>query len=209
MSKTIFRYFFDFMEGQEKWLNNMAEKGYRLKKCGKMTYAFDACRPGEYEYAIEFVGDRSYAKAKDYRGYLEDMGFRTFTKNINLNFSFGKVKWRPYAKGMGQIATSPGGFNKELLIVEKKRDGRLLELHTDVRDKLDVYKAVSHAYLWTFLMAFALVAMTFIPNASSLSAVVLWVFRAVVAVVGVLFLIPAVRYALRASRLSDESKTFE
>lgn len=209
MSKTVFRYFFDFMEGQEKWLNNMAEKGYRLKECGKMTYTFDTCLPDEYEYAVEFVGDRSYAKAKDYRGYLEDMGFRTFTKNINLNFSYGKVKWRPYAKGMGQIAASPGGFNKELLIVEKKRDGRPFELHTDVRDKLDVYQAVSHAYLWTFLMTLVLVAMTFIPNASSLSAVVIWVFRAVIAIIGVLFLIPAARYALLSSRLSDENKTLE
>lgn len=118
MSKTVFRYFFDFLDGQEKWLNSMAERGCRLTKCGKMTYTFDACVPGEYEYAIEFVGDRSYSKAKNYRVYLEEMGFRTLTKNINLNFSYGKVKWRPYAKGLGQIATSPGGFNKELLIVE-------------------------------------------------------------------------------------------
>lgn len=110
MKKTVFRYFFDFFDGQGKWLNSMAEHGYRLQKCGKMTYTFDKCKPAEYEYAVEYAGDKSYFKAKDYRGYLESMGFRTFTKNINLNFSFGKARWRPYAKGMGQIATSPGGF---------------------------------------------------------------------------------------------------
>ena len=116
MSKTVFRYFFDIMEEQEKWLNHMAEKGYRLKKCGRIIYTFDQCRPNEYEYVIEFVGDQAHSKAKNYRHYLENMGFRTFTKNINLNFSYGKVRWRPYAKGMGQIAASPGGFNKELMI---------------------------------------------------------------------------------------------
>jgi hypothetical protein len=209
MSKTVFRYFFDFLDGQEKWLNSMAERGYRLKKCGTMTYIFDECRPGEYEYAVELVGNKSYAKAKDYRGYLEDMGFRTFTKNMNHNFSYGKVRWRPYAKGMGQIATSPGGFNKELLIVEKKKGEPPFELHTDVQDKLDAYKAVRRIYFWAVLMVFGLAVITFIPNVSSLSATMTWVLRVVIAIVGILFLIPTVKYSLLVGRLSDESKTFE
>lgn len=209
MSKTVFRYFFDFLDGQEKWLNSMAERGYRLTKCGKMTYTFDACVPGEYEYAVEFVGDRSYSKAKNYRAYLEEMGFRTLTKNINLNFSYGKVKWRPYAKGLGQIATSPGGFNKELLIVEKKTDGKPLELHTDVQDKLEAYRTVRRAYSWAVLMMFGLAAVTFIPGASSMSAIMTWVLRAVVAIFGVLFLIPAVKYSLLVGRLREASNTFE
>lgn len=209
MSKTVFRYFFDFFDGQEKWLNCMAEKGYRLEKCGKISYTFDECDPGKYEYAVEFVGYRSYSKAKDYRKYLEEMGFRTITKNINLNFSYGKVRWRPYAEGMGQIATSPGGFNKELLIVEKKKGGKPLNLHTDIQDKLEAYKTVRRTYFWAVLMMFALVAMTFIPGVSSLSAAMIWILRVVVAIIGVLFLIPAVKYSLLVSRLRDESKTFE
>lgn len=209
MSKTVFRYFFDFLDGQEKWLNRMAERGYQLKKCGRMTYTFDVCRPGEYEYAVEFVGDRSYSKAKDYCAYLEEMGFRTLTKNINLNFSYGKAKWRPYAKGMGQIATSPGGINKELLIVEKKKDGSPFELHTDMGDRLDVYKAARRAYFWAVLMMFGLVAVTFIPDVSSLSTAMIWGGRTVIAVVGALLLIPAVKYALLANRLNSACKTFE
>ncbi len=31
MSKIVFRYFFDFLNSQEKWLNRMAKDGYRLK----------------------------------------------------------------------------------------------------------------------------------------------------------------------------------
>lgn len=209
MSKTVFRYFFDFLDGQEKWLNSMAERGYRLKKCGKITYTFDACKPGEYEYAVEFVGDKSYSKAEDYREYLEGMGFRTFTKNINLNFPYGKVRWRPYAKGMGQIATSPGGFNRELLIVEKKRDGKPFEMHTDVHDKLDAYKSVRRAYFWAVLIMFGLVAATFIPNMSTLSVAMTWVLRAAVAVVGILLIIPTVKYSLLVNRLRNENKIFE
>ncbi|MFA9379588.1 MAG: DUF2812 domain-containing protein [Acetanaerobacterium sp.] len=209
MSKTVFRYFFDFLDGQEKWLNTMAGKGYRLRECGKMTYLFDECEPGEYEYAVEYVGDRSYSKAKGYRGYLEEMGLRTLTKNINLNFSYGKGRWRPYAKGLGQTASSPGGFNKELLIVEKRKDAKPFTLHTDVRDKLEAYQAVRRAYFWAVLMMLGLIALTFVPTVSSLSVTMTWVLRAVCAVFSILFLIPAVRYSLSVSRLKEESRTYE
>ena len=209
MSKTVFRYFFDFHDGQEKWLNHMAEDGYRLKKCGRLTYTFDECRPKEYEYAVEFVGERSYSKAKDYRKYLESMGFHTFTKNINFNFSYGKVRWRPYAKGMGQIAASPGGFNKELLILEKKRDGKLFELHTDIHDKLSTYKTVRRAYAWSVLMIALLGAMTFLPNVLSVSEPVTWGLRSALLILFSLFVIPTVKYSSLVKFLKEESKAFE
>lgn len=44
MSKTVFRYFFDFLDGQEKWLNKMAARGYRLKKCGEDELHFRRVR---------------------------------------------------------------------------------------------------------------------------------------------------------------------
>lgn len=209
MSKTVFRYFLDFLDGQEKWLNSMAERGYRLKKCGRMAYTFDECKPNEYEYAIEFVGDKAYSKAKDYRRYLESMGFHTFTKNINLHFTLGKARWRPYAKGMGQIATSPGGFNKELLILEKKRDGKPFELHTNVNDKLNTYKSVRRAYAWSVLSMLGLAAMTFIPNVSSMSITMTWVIRAIILFLGVQFVIPTIKYSSFVSRLESEGKIFE
>ncbi len=209
MNKTVFRYFFDFMEEQEKWLNRMAENGYRLQKCGRITYTFDKCRPNEYEYAIEFVGDQAYSKAKEYRHYLENMGFRTFTKNINLNFSYGKVRWRPYAKGMGQIAASPGGFNKELLILEKKRDGKPFELHTDIHDKLNNYKTIKRTYAWSVLMMVLLAAMTFIPNIVSVSTAMAWFLRGALLIFCGLFAIPTVKYSLLVKYLKEESKTYE
>lgn len=211
MSKrlTVFKYFFDFLKDQENWLNRMAENGYRLIKCGIMTYTFEACERDEYEYAIEFVGNQSYAKAQDYRSYLESMGFRTFSKNINLNFSYGKVRWRPYGKGMGQLATSPGGFNKELLILEKRKDGRPFELHTDVSDKLNTYKTVGLGYAWAVLVMFGLVAMTFLSDVSSLSGPIIWILRAVILVLGILIMIPAVRYWRVVNSLKKDHKTYE
>lgn len=208
MSKTIFRYFFDFLDGQQKWLNGMAERGYRLKKCGISAYSFDKCEPGKYEYAIEFVGDRAYSKAKDYRRHLESLGFRTFTKNINPNIAVGKVRWRPYAKGMGQIATSPGGYNKELLILEKQRDGTPFELHTDVSDKLNAYKSVRRAYVWAILLMFGLIVMTFIPGVSSLSESMTWILRVVLAAFATLFVIPTIKYNSITGHLKKESQIY-
>lgn len=209
MSRTVFRYFFDFLDGQEKWLNSMAARGYRLKKCGKLSYTFEECMPNKYEYAIEFVGDKSYSKAREYRDFLESLGYRSFTKNINLNFSYGKLRWRPYAKGMGQIAASPGGFNRELLILEKTRDGKPFDLHTDICDKLRIYRSVRRAYAWAVLLMFGLTAVTFIPNASSASADTIWGIRAVVLILGVLFAVPAAKYTTLVSRLRKESRVFE
>lgn len=187
----------------------MAEHGYRLEKCGKMTYIFEECKPNEYEYAVEFVGDKPYSKAKDYRKYLESMGVHIFTKNINLNFAYGKVRWRPYAIGMGQVATSPGAFNKELLILEKKKDGKPFELHTDVQDKLNTYKTVRHAYVWSVLLMLGLITITFIPIVSSMSVAMTWVFRGVMAVFSILFIIPTVKYSSLVIKLKEESKIFE
>ena len=209
MSKTVFRYFFDFLDGQEKWLNEMAQRGYRLKKCGRVSYTFDECKPSEYEYAVEFVGDKSYAVAKDYRVYLEGMGFCTFTKNININFSYSRVRWRPYAKGMGQTATSPGGFNKELLILEKRKDGKPFELHTDVSDKLEIYKTVRRTYVYAMLIMLGLLAITFIPGVSSLSVPATGIFRVLVGICSILFLVPTAKYSTVVGNLKEESKIFE
>ncbi len=209
MSKIIFRYFYDFVDGQEKWLNSMADSGYRLKKCGRVFYVFEECQLCEYEYAVEFVGHKAYSQAKDYRRYLEGVGFRTFTKSINIKFSYGKVKWRPYAAGLGQITTSPGGFNKELLILEKKRDGKPFELHTDLADKLDVYRSIRRVYIWAVLLIFLLEVITFIPNTSSLSDIMLLIFRVILFIAGGILFIPLVKYSSLIRCLKDEGKIYE
>lgn len=167
MTKTKIRYFFDFLAGQERWLNRMAEQGYRLARCGPFTYHFEPCNPGEYEYAVELVGDRPYYEAKDYKSFLESAGYRVFTKNINLNLSFGKIRWRPWARGSGQLTTSPGSFNKELLIVERKRQDQPFALHTDPQDVLETYVALRRAYRWATGVMAALLVLTFIAEPAS------------------------------------------
>ncbi|MDR0947938.1 MAG: DUF2812 domain-containing protein [Lachnospiraceae bacterium] len=154
MEKKVFRYFLDFTQGQETWLNEMSQKGWRLKKCGQLSYTFENCDPGEYEYAVEFVGYLSDTKSKSYKQFLDEMGYRTIYKNVNVGIYVGKVKWRPWAEGAGQIATAPGNILKELIIVEKRKDGTLFELHTDLSDQIETLRKISTPYYFSAGMFF-------------------------------------------------------
>ena len=82
-------------------------------------YEFEPCAPGQYQYCVEFVGEKSKQGADDYVRFLEDCGYRVFYKNINLNYAVGKVRVRPWANQGGKIATNATTYNRELLIVEK------------------------------------------------------------------------------------------
>lgn len=184
----------------------MAEKGWRLKRCGIASYGFERSAPGEYEYRVEFVGEKSYPKEKQYRAFLEDTGYRTLTKNVNLNYSFGKAVWWPWAQGTGQIATSPGSYNRELLIVEKKRDGKPFELHTDLQDRLSRYRFVLKAYFWNVALLLILL-LVLLWAAGSASGFWLWAVRAAAAALLILYGIPAVKYCRSYRSLREESKT--
>lgn len=157
MSKKVYKVFFDAVEGQERWLNEMAAKGYRLTGATRLGYEFDRCEASEYQYKVEYVADKSYQELKKYQEFLQEMGYRTFHKNIKLNYSLGKAQWRPYAKGAGMLATSPGSINKELLILEKQSDGKPFELHTDTADLLGYYRSIRNAYLYATLMLIVLI----------------------------------------------------
>ena len=135
MSKKCYRFFGGLLNTQEKWLNKMSEKGYRLVRTGKLLYEFEKCKPDEVTYCVEFIGEKSKESSIDYANFLEDMGYKVFFKNINLNYSVGKVRWRPWAERGGRIATNTTTFNREILIVEKANDGKSFELHTSYDDK--------------------------------------------------------------------------
>ncbi|MDR0948485.1 MAG: DUF2812 domain-containing protein, partial [Lachnospiraceae bacterium] len=154
MEKKVYRFFLDYTKGQETWLNKMSEKGWRLKKCGQLSYTFERCEPGEYEYAVEFVGHLSNEKSKNYKQFLDEMGYRTIYKNVNVGASVIKVKWRPWAEGAGQIATTPGNIYKELIIVEKRKDGTTFDLHTDLTDQIEILRKISTPYYYVAPMLF-------------------------------------------------------
>ena len=204
MKKVAYRYFFDFVDAQERWLNEMAQSGYRLTRCSKLAYEFEACEAGEYEYAVEFVADRSATGARDYRKFLDEMGYRTFAKNVNINFSIGKLRWRPWARGGGRIATKPGGYDSELIIAEKARGTTPLELHTDMRELADYYATIRNSYLTAGLpfAFFGIIGFTPLISLSALACTLL-------CAVGMALLMPAIKYARIAERYRRISKTNE
>lgn len=126
MSKKCYRFFGGLLNAQAKWLNKMSEKGYRLVRTGRVLYEFEECSPDEVTYCVEFIGEKSKENATDYANFLEDMGYKVFFKNINLNYSVGKVRLRPWAEMGGRIATNATTFNRELLIVENQTTESLL-----------------------------------------------------------------------------------
>jgi hypothetical protein len=44
----------------------MSEKGFRLVRAGKLLYEFEPCTPGQYQYQVELVADKSKENAEDY-----------------------------------------------------------------------------------------------------------------------------------------------
>lgn len=151
--KKCIRYFCGFLNAQEKWLNSMSEKGYRLVRTGKLIYEFEECKHNKYVYCVDFVAHKSNTELKAYKLFLEDIGYKVISKNANLNWSVGKIRLRPYGDGLGKIATSPGNYNKELLIVEKENDRKPFELHTTIEDKLSYYRIQRNAYLSLLLLS--------------------------------------------------------
>ncbi len=147
-----YRFFGGCLASQASWLNKMSDKGLRLIRTEKLLYEFEKCEAGQYRYQVEFIGQKSWESAEDYVGFLEDFGYRVFFKNANLNYSVGKLQYRPWAEKGGRLAASSTTFGRELLIVEKENDGKGFELHTTYEDKLTYCKNLRRPWLFLFLV---------------------------------------------------------
>lgn len=160
MKKRYYRYFGGLITLQEKWLNKMAKKGFRLVKTGKLLYEFECCKPNQFQYAVEFIAEKTKLEADNYKAFLENCGYNVFYKNINLNYSLGKIRFRPWTIGSGKIATNSTTFNKELLIVEKENNGNPFELHTTTNDKIKYLKNWRNIWL-TYFSALVIMGIVF------------------------------------------------
>ena len=195
-----YRYFGGFLTSQEKWLNKMAQKGYRLVRVGKMLYEFESCTPDQYQYAVEFVADKSKKDSQGYKEFLEGCGYKVFYKNINLNYSIGKVRFRPWAEGSGKIATNATTYNKELLIVEKQNDGKPFELHTTAIDKIEYLKKWRNIW-FTYFAMFASMGVLFAFTAPIASIIL--------GSIGISTLIPIIMYQIQIGKIKKQIETEE
>lgn len=203
MSIKLFRYFFDCLDKQEKWLNKMSKKGYRLINTSKLTYEFEKCSKNEFQYVVEFVADKSPTELKDYITYLEEMNFKVLSKNMNINYSLGKIRWRPWTKGAAQIVTSPGNYNKELLIVERVKSSTVFALHTNLRELSKYFTTVRNAYF----SATILLLLPFLLNINKFKTINFSFFAIVsFTLLYLLLLIITIKYSMLAKKYKKESK---
>ena len=153
-----YRYFWSLLGAQARWLDKMSDRGLRLVRTEKLLYEFEPCDPGEYRYCVEFVAHLSRDKAEDYACFLEDCGYRVWFKNVNLDWNVGKVEARPWADPGGRLASNATTYGRELLIVEKKNDGKPFRLHTSCEDKALYYRAQRRPALFLFVVMAILAA---------------------------------------------------
>lgn len=69
-TKTLHKLFWVWdYEKEERWLNQMAQEGWALKKGGFLTYTFEPCEPGEYILRMAMLSDPS-----NFEAFMEEMG---------------------------------------------------------------------------------------------------------------------------------------
>jgi len=145
MKKSVRKFFWLFFTSQEQWLNRMADEGWRLVGTTISEYEFEECEKGKYRYKVAYIANRSKESAEEYVNVLKACGYRVFFKNANLNYSAGKIEYRPWAEEGGRIATDKTTLHKELLIIEKENDGKPFELCVTFEQRYDSY---SRLRLW-------------------------------------------------------------
>lgn len=145
-----FKLFLNPVESREKWLNKMANRGFKLNSVSGMGTVYEFVETDrKYEYKVQYIGYMSNSKRLEYETFLGDANYKFWNVQINLGqVSIGRVKLRPYASGSGKLATSPGMINKEILIVEKLVSDGEFKLFTDVESSIVDLKMRRRSYIY-------------------------------------------------------------
>lgn len=90
--KQIIRKLYANFEKEEKWLNEMADKGLNLTDYSFLKYTFEEGTPGEYIYRIELLNDLpTHPKSKEYIKFMEETGVECVATYVRWVF-FRKKK---------------------------------------------------------------------------------------------------------------------
>lgn len=91
MKKTIHKVFMAWrFEDEEKWLNEMAAKGWNLTEVGVAKYVFEDGTPGQYQYRVELLENfPTEPESEHYIRFMEEMGAEYVT-SINRWVYFRK-----------------------------------------------------------------------------------------------------------------------
>lgn len=196
-----YRYFFLFIHAQQTYLNRMATKGYRLTHCGIAAYDFEkSTEPVEYQ--IEYIADQSAASYRRYLALIEELGYTSFLKNINLNYTAGRMKLRFTGHGL-HMQTSKDLINHELLIIEKPL-GTSLDAYTTYEDQLHYLTSLRNIYLQYVIFLLFMIILFMIK----LSASMIWLTGLALLCFLTAF-IAVIRSELQIHKLKQEHTLFE
>lgn len=127
MRKFVRKYFFNFIEPQKQWLNAMSKAGYRLVGVSPFGYTFEECEKGEYVYKVVYRGYIRRERSEPYMDKLLECGYNVFIKGLNRNMSSDVLRQRHREGTLYNPKFSPRDGYKDLLIIEKKNDGKPFE----------------------------------------------------------------------------------
>jgi hypothetical protein len=116
-----------------------------------------------------------------------------------------KVKYRPFADKGGKIATSRGMINRELLILEKKNDGKPFAIYSNITDKIEALKERRKPYIY-FIVFTLLMGLYIYYTRKPFFSSTLWNyhnddFKGILAF-GVILGLPSVKSGIRVLQLS-------
>lgn len=125
MKKVKYRFFLEF-EKEEKWINEMAQKGWHLEKFFLGRFTFSKGEPGKFIYRSDYVGGLSTKEKQDYFEFLKDSEVTIVHESLN---------W--------------------VYIKKLAADGPF-EIYTDTTSKLAFYNRILSTFLICFISALSL-----------------------------------------------------
>lgn len=161
-----FKLFLNPVEGRENWLNRMAQRGYRLSRITSLGLVYEFEKTDvEYEYKVQYIGYMANDERIEYEGFLKDLDYGFWIAALNTaQVSFGRAKYRPFARRGGKIATSPGMINKELIIIERKASDSEFKVFSDVQSSLEDLRFRRRSYIYLLGMIAAFMALGYYFN---------------------------------------------
>ena len=83
-------------EKEEKWLNEMAQKGYHLVKYSLTKYTFEEGEAGKYIYLIQYVGNNTDEENEEYFQIMKDSNVELITYAMNWAIFRKKTEDGPF-----------------------------------------------------------------------------------------------------------------
>lgn len=78
-TKTLHKWFWVWeFEKEERWLNEMAQEGWALKKASFCTFVFEKTEPGEYIIRVEMIDN-----SPNFQSFMEELGAEAVGKCAN------------------------------------------------------------------------------------------------------------------------------